>query len=941
MSDSQARPSSAELAQRAQLVVDEAVQRHRQLLAMAQQFGVAQKDWHAMAAARLQEQQRIAQTQAECQVADIRARAAQSETAIAQDLHAQAQRIASGALALGWDSRDWVRQSPDAQPKSVSWIRIGSIPLQHQPVTQPPIPALVPLLNHAGWSVGAGAPEFSTLVQSVLLRLFATIPLHRIQVTIFDPALELQTGLFAPIREASPDTLPRAITQTDRLKDALDAVVQAMVRTTDDLSNLGVTNVEDHWRTLGSLDLTYRLIIVNSYPRGMTKAVDESLRQIAQMGGTRGASIIVRRDPSAPPPSDVDRRGLTDLLTAMEVTSTVVSVSSLPNTIVANDGGPERILAESVVARVADESTSKGLPALPLADVLAKIPDQWSDAEPDGLRAAFGQEKRRLLQLRLWAESPAIPHALIGGATGQGKSNLLLAVIHALAVRYRPDDLRMYLLDFKEGVELSSLGPSEGNPTWLPHAEVLGLESDREFGLSVLQHLVAQFAARSVIFRAAGVKDIVEFRRSGKGVMPRILLIIDEFQVLMDGDDETARQAVESLQQLAQKGRSYGIHLMLASQTTSGIRGLATKGDAIFSQFANRMSLKNTSAESQAILGQGNKAAALLTYRGEVILNENFGDPEHNRVGIVAHADDHHLRDLRRDLWERSHGKPPLVFFGSRPAPWDAAAVDALVDTRLHGSGDSFRAWVARPISVDSDPITVPISREGDQSVLVVGPAEAEAAGILSSMMASVAVRASRPTRWIVLDGSGAPSEEPEGAVAEWLQSVMALARGLNHEVEYVPRGQVRDFLLQRVPDLIAERKEADPDVFVFLIAPQRVPDIEVPATDEYGVMAFPKDMLQRLVREGSPRGVYLVGWWLNMRTAVAHLNYQTPGVGAHVLFGLARDEMQGLLDPRQPLPQGHPRVIVKDPRSRSEVRIGIPFERLTVSAVESIREAM
>ena len=76
--------------------------------------------------------------------------------------------------------------------------------------------------------------------------------------------------------------------------------------------------------------------------------------------------------------------------------------------------------------------------------------------------------------------------------------------------------------------------------------------------------------------------------------MPRVVLIIDEFHVLFEGSDAEVENAVLYLTKLAKQGRAYGIHLLLASQTISGVSALSTKVDAIFAQFPLRMSLKNT-----------------------------------------------------------------------------------------------------------------------------------------------------------------------------------------------------------------------------------------------------------------------------------------------------------------------------------------------------------
>lgn len=944
MSDSE-HLSAADYSRRAESTVLAAAQRHLELVALSKDFGALEHSWRTMAASQVEVQTQLAQAEFDQAARAIRERAGETEAALLRTLQFTARQLAPGPMSRDWSADDWADEATSVQPQS-GWIRVGSISPSQDPHAKP-APALVPLLNSAGWSVGASAADFAALVQGTLLRIFAAIPLHRLEVMVYDPDLELQLGLFAPIRDASPHTVAPTITRVDHLQSALEDAVQAMVRVTDELSSQGVSTVEEHWRATGSLDLTYRVLILNGYPRGITRQVHELLLQIARTTGTRGVSMIVRRESNAGVETSVDWRALTGLLSAMEVTPGVISAAALPNTVVSNDGPPGRGLVESLVIRLAGVGSRASMPSIPLSDVLDGIPDPWAEAEFDGLRCAFGRVGRKPLELRLLSADPPLPNALIGGATGQGKSNLLLAIIHSLAVRYRPDQLRMYLLDFRQGVELSSLGPSDARPYWLPHAEVLGLESDREFGLSVLQYLVDEFTRRSELLTRAGAKSIVDYRRDGHGDMPRLVLVIDEFQMLIDGDDDISRRSVELLEQIARQGRGYGVHLILASQTTSGIRGLATKGEAIFGQFPNRLSLKNTTAESQAILGQGNTAAAALAHRGEIVVNENFGDPESNKRGTVALADESSLRQLRRILWERSHTDPPLVFFGARPAQWDTGTCKALREgSDMVAANGRYQLWAARPVSVVPTPIRISIQRESDQAILLVGSDEGQAAGVLSATMVSLALQAQPATRWIVLDGLSADPASDAASAPEWLSAAMQLAAANGHTVEYRSRPAVREWLIGPGRQLLMGRQETDPDTFVFVVAPQRIPDLETAETapsQEVGGLAdyvIPREVLATLVKDGGPRGVFVIGWWLNMRTAVAHLGYQTPGVGAHVLFGLSREELQGLLDPRQPLPQGNPRVIVKDPRVVPEVRIGIPFEPVTHSTLRRIMES-
>src|SRR5262249_4926998 len=129
-------------------------------------------------------------------------------------------------------------------------------------------------------------------------------------------------------------------------------------------------------------------------------------------------------------------------------------------------------------------------------------------------------------------------HALIAGKTGSGKSTLLHALITNLGMMYSPDEAELYLVDFKEGVEFQWYATYQ-----LPHARVVAIQSEREFGLSVLQRLDGILRERGEKFRDAGCNDLAGYREflASKSppvatgglapVCPRILLVVDEFQM--------------------------------------------------------------------------------------------------------------------------------------------------------------------------------------------------------------------------------------------------------------------------------------------------------------------------------------------------------------------------------------------------------------------------
>ncbi|MDX6199113.1 MAG: segregation ATPase FtsK/SpoIIIE, family [Actinomycetota bacterium] len=152
------------------------------------------------------------------------------------------------------------------------------------------------------------------------------------------------------------------------------------------------------------------------------------------------------------------------------------------------------------------------------------------------------------------------PHALVAGTTGAGKSELLQTLIASLAAGNRPDELNVLLVDFKGG---AAFGPCAR----LPHTVGMVTDLDGALVERALASLTAELRRREGVLAAAGAKDLADYRRSGRGSVPRLVIVVDEFATLA----EELPDFVGGLVGIAQRGRSLGVHLILATQRPEGV----------------------------------------------------------------------------------------------------------------------------------------------------------------------------------------------------------------------------------------------------------------------------------------------------------------------------------------------------------------------------------
>ncbi len=203
----------------------------------------------------------------------------------------------------------------------------------------------------------------------------------------------------------------------------------------------------------------------------------------------------------------------------------------------------------------------------------------------------------------VWTDLARMPHLLIAGTTGSGKSGCINTLLTSILLRSTPDDVRMILIDPKR-IELNFYES-------IPHLLTPVVSSPKEAS-AVLHNVVAEMERRYERLSLVRARNLPEanrtFRARGEDPLPYLLVVIDELADLM----MVSPQAVEdAIIRLAQKSRAVGIHLVLATQRPSVdvITGMIKANVpsriafAVSSQTDSRVILDGSGAES--LLGQG------------------------------------------------------------------------------------------------------------------------------------------------------------------------------------------------------------------------------------------------------------------------------------------------------------------------------------------------
>ena len=203
------------------------------------------------------------------------------------------------------------------------------------------------------------------------------------------------------------------------------------------------------------------------------------------------------------------------------------------------------------------------------------------------------------------ADLKSMPHLLIAGSTGSGKSVCINSIITSILYKARPDEVKLVLVDPKV-VELA-------NYNGIPHL-LIPVVTEPSKAAAALNWAVAEMDERYRKFAEEGVRELASYNRTVRSrdeeekVMPQIVIIIDELADLMMA---APSQVEESICRLAQKARAAGMHLIVATQRPSVdvITGVIKANIpsriafAVSSQFDSRTILDMSGAEK--LVGKG------------------------------------------------------------------------------------------------------------------------------------------------------------------------------------------------------------------------------------------------------------------------------------------------------------------------------------------------
>lgn len=812
---------------------------------------------------------------------------------------------------------------------AASFVRCGALHPSDGALDRGELPLLLPLLDQGNVVVRApqAAQVVGGIVQEIILRALLGTGAGQLELATYDPLLTSATAPFASLRQVSEDLVRPTIASEAELRDLLGELSQDVRRISDMYQGIPTT-LGEFRRSVRQPIERYQLVTILNYPTGFDETSHGLLQTLLRTGPSCGISFVIHHDVAARLPDHVDPETLYLHAAVIRCDGQIPTVDGLAGFNVSIGSAPSQAILEPAMASLREQAKAAAAPRIDFLETQIPPGQYWSESSAERLVATIGRQGHQAVEITLGDEKEQRHNILVTGAVGQGKSNLLMVLVHSWAIRYSPSELQLYLLDFKDGLTLFPLAPQSGQEGWLPHARVIGLESDREYGVAVLQYLVKEFERRAKVIRPHG-DNITRFRSAQPDVlMPRIVLMLDEFQDMFAEDDDTSRSALKALDQLSRKGRAYGIHMVLASQTLSGITAMMSKQDGIFGQFPYRLALHNSPAESRVALDPHNLEAARLRYRGEVVVNRDFGQIEANQRAVVAYAEPSALASLRRDLWARVTTPGPLVFNGALPA-------DLTLAMQRSVTRDSFpRALVGMPVAVEREPVSMEFRPDSGRHLSILGAGKAVVDGpdgddeearpsagavILQSAAISIAGQHAPGSARFVVWNLLSPKSNDQVVV----ETTASIVESFGHVAAVHDSSTFQQSLSDLAEAVRSNAPEGIP-TYILAFGMDRAPRLQ---EFDFDLGSSPLDGLQAIWRDGAQLGIHLLGWWANPRSYQDHLGMQAHGlIDGVIALRMTDHDTLDLFGPFVSWKSAPNRALFRDVAEDSNPRVIIPF---------------
>ena len=375
---------------------------------------------------------------------------------------------------------------------------------------------------------------------------------------------------------------------------------------------------------------------------------------------------------------------------------------------------------------------------------------EWTSNSSKGIKIPIGATVTNEPIFLDFSNNSGVHHAMIGGATGSGKTVLQHDIIINGALLYSPEELQFVLMDYKEGTEFKIYES-------LPHVKVLSIDSKREFGLSVFDYLVNEISNRGNLFKEFNTGNLEAYCLASGKKMPRILVIIDEFQVLLSESDSITTKIATLMEDVARRGRSFGINLILATQTLGDV----AINTSTLNQLGLRLAMKMPENDCMRLLSVENDLPKTFNRAGQALYNANQGQKDGNIEFQVAYMTDKEVVSNIEKINNLKRLNPTIntefkryIFDGSSNAKMEDNnnLAENLKNDSFTENDNFCSLYIGEPAFIQEEHIKIKIRKQQESNVLLSGDASDATIGLIYNSYKQLIKQSSAESKFYIFD---------------------------------------------------------------------------------------------------------------------------------------------------------------------------------------------
>jgi hypothetical protein len=753
------------------------------------------------------------------------------------------------------------------------------------------------------------------LVQAMMFRILASIPPGEVNLYLIDP---LGSGSNVDIFSAFTNYNDKII--NSKIWSQEKHMTEPFLECTDHITNIiqrflvdedKFPTIEEYNSQKKQIKIPYRVLAIFGFPKNFNNESLKLLKDIMQKGNKCGISTIILHDGSEKMPygysindfaqESIVFESIQDHIELIKTSNDQYQVMNHIQLIKAieNDtytrkniysvnysydvlDASLKPLIEKVIRELATKSLDRMKLEIPFSELLQQTNTNsfnnlslpWKSNSTKQLSVPIGIGANDCLQY-LELGTNANINGLVIGRAGSGKTNLFHVIINALTLFYTPKEVELYLLDFKKGVGFIPYARKR-----LPHCRVVGIESDREFGLSVLYELDKEMDRRSRIYKkfSVNIEDYEQYRdislsQNINDYFPRILLLIDEFQELFSGTDTIAMRANDIMTRFVRQGRGFGMHVILGTQTLAN-NPLA---NSLMSQLSVRIALMCSDADSRRIFSNDNAGASYLNRIGEAIYNSsNTLSADYNnifQVALIKPEDIDKSLEKNRNLQKSNQDidvSKIKVFDGTKD-PYIEENPDFRSFIKKHyyiQLGKPAKVYIGEPISVDTS-LSPFFDRVAGNNLMIISLRDEVVLSIVANMVLSLQMQYKpKECRIEILNFFNRNKlndlENFNATVFEDITTNLSCFSDMNIIFSQTDPQKVNDLIQDTYAELqnrIQNFNLISNDIYLFLLGIQNARDFEKSTSFQTNTTKTLNTIVNELIRSGPDVGIHTIVW--------------------------------------------------------------------------------